>query len=178
MKTFLKFTALSAVLLMLATGLVSCDRSSSETPPETPNVTEFTWEILPMTELEDLEGSHWKLVGIVDAVTGSLKELSPKDCEKCYRIIFDNNTIGNNENGYTFFLFTSINTLRGHYMVDLETRRIMVSNFGGTRARETDDGDLFYDAFSRVQALLLQENELRLFYNNKQSYLLFKSIEP
>ena len=29
-----------------------------------------------------LEGTDWKLAGLVDAQTGVLKELEPKDCEK------------------------------------------------------------------------------------------------
>jgi len=175
MKTILKITTFSVALLILVVGLGSCDKS----PHEISRVTEFTWEILPATELENLKGSRWKLVGIVDVIAGNQKELTPKDCEKCYNIVFGDSTICYNDDGfYTLFLFTSINTLRGCYMVDSETQHIVVSNFGGTRAQEIGDGDLFHDAFLSVQTLSLRENELRLFYNNKQNYLLFKSIQP
>lgn len=40
-----------------------------------------------------LEGTKWRLVGIVDPRTGILRELEPKDCEKCFTITFETNRI-------------------------------------------------------------------------------------
>ena len=35
-----------------------------------------------------LNGTKWKLVGIVDIETGDIRELQPKDCEYCYTLTF------------------------------------------------------------------------------------------
>ncbi|MDR0364729.1 MAG: hypothetical protein LBH92_06920 [Bacteroidales bacterium] len=50
----------------------------------------------PTTNLKEngtaLQGAKWKLVGIVDIQTDTLKELDPKDCEECYTITFITDT--------------------------------------------------------------------------------------
>ena len=40
-----------------------------------------------------LKGTTWKLVGIVDAKTGTLRELEPKHCVKCYTLTFETDRI-------------------------------------------------------------------------------------
>jgi len=47
----------------------------------------FCWSCQNAWETDEgnhfsLEGTDWKLAGLVDAQTGVLKELEPKDCEK------------------------------------------------------------------------------------------------
>jgi hypothetical protein len=72
MKKKFKITALSAILLILAIGLTSCEEKEK-----------------PFT----LKGTKWKLVGIVDTETGNLEVLEPKDCEECYTLTFKTNYV-------------------------------------------------------------------------------------
>ncbi|MCL1936775.1 MAG: InlB B-repeat-containing protein [Candidatus Azobacteroides sp.] len=57
-----------------------------------------------------LQGTKWKLMGIVDAQTSEIKILEPKDCEKRYTLAFDTDS--------TFSTFSSVNELVGGYIVD------------------------------------------------------------
>ena len=36
-----------------------------------------------------LQGTKWKLAGIVDSQVDTLIKLEPKDCEECYTLVFD-----------------------------------------------------------------------------------------
>ena len=40
-----------------------------------------------------LRGTDWKLAGMVEAQTGDLKELEPKDCDECYMLQFFGDSI-------------------------------------------------------------------------------------
>jgi hypothetical protein len=76
-------TVLSAVLLMLAGGFFSCNKNGllnelMEGSKSNTNENEIS-----------LKGTTWKLVGIVNAETGELRELEPKHCEECYTLTFD-----------------------------------------------------------------------------------------
>ena len=122
--------------------------------------------------IESLEGTAWKLVGIVDSKTDKLKELEPKDCEKCYTLTF--------ETYNTFQTFSSSNELQGIYKANYSTQTIQITDFRGTKKGEIGDGYLYWnhDIWYTVQTLSLQENELRLYYNDNKNYLLFKPLKP
>jgi len=143
MKKILKFTVISAFLLMLAGIKVSCN--DKDTYP--------------------LEDTSWKLAGVVDVETGSLTVLEPKDCRQCFTIRFGRNS--------TFTGHSSINDLSGTYEIDHKKKTFHFVTIGGTRINETGDGDLFMAALWLVQSFSLQENTLRLYYSDKQNYLLF-----
>jgi len=174
MKNTLKITVFSAILLILAGGITSC-KDKDLSPIVEPM---FTWEILTVVEEGKLEGSKWKLVGIVDAETDDLKELEPKDCESCYTLAFDNSIPYCNEDDLkSFSVRSSTNDLGGCFVIDYTAQRFHVYSFGGTKISEVGDGSLFHNVFRNIQSFFLQENELRLYYNNKQNYLFFKQTE-
>jgi len=76
MKTFLKFTALSAVLLMLAKTFTSCERGPYEF------TVEGTWK-LAHVQFYNGEGDFF------------IVELEPKDCDTCFVFTFVEVDFGN-----------------------------------------------------------------------------------
>ncbi|MDR0581707.1 MAG: hypothetical protein LBG31_01970 [Prevotellaceae bacterium] len=109
-----------------------------------------------------LEGTKWKLAGIMDAETDVLKELEPKNCEKCYTLVFvtDSTALG----------ISTANRVN----VDLTAYLMRIPTMAG---EITDDGYEFYDTIRFVTSYTVTENELKFFYNEKKNYLLYK-LQP
>jgi len=139
-------------------------------------------------ENNTLQGTKWKLAGIVDVQTGDMKELEPKDCEKCYTLTFDTAhpfvSSATNEGikslGENYFVTLSVsNELGGNYIADYTSHSFQIIRFGGTKAGEMADGDFYVDPFwnREIKSFSLQGNELRLYYNGNKNYLLFKPLE-
>jgi hypothetical protein len=115
----------------------------------------------PETGLKD---TKWKLAGMVEAKTGELKELEPKDCETCYTLEFYNDTMATGR--------SSINIIG--VILSRKSQIIFVM----TEAYDHENGDiqLFYDLLEKVDSYSVEENELKFFYNNEQNYLLYKPL--
>jgi len=112
-----------------------------------------------------LQGTKWKLEGIVDTETNSLKILEPQDCEQCYMLWFDTDS-------------TASGTTAGNYLL-LRLRPMPI--FGiVTSAGEFGDGMLFREVISSIDSykLDLGENELSFYYDNRKKSLLYKQILP
>jgi len=142
--------------VLLAAG---CNKSESPTTPPD--------DLPPGAQKNELAGTKWKLNGIVDAETGKLTELEPRDCEECYTLTF--------ETEVTLSAFSTTNELCGNYEANYTTNAIRIINFGGTKRGEMGDGKLYWDIPLTVQSFSLQDGELRLYYNDKKEYL---SYEP
>jgi len=136
---------------------VGCDKSESPTTP--PN------DLPPVTQKNELAGTKWKLVGIVDAETGKLTGLEPKDCKECYTLTFDEDICTG---------VTSTNFFMGVYTANSETSSFEMTT-EGTEIGEVYDGYLYVDILRSVQFFSLSTNELRLYYNDGKEYL---SYEP
>ena len=121
-----------------------------------------------MPTLSSLKGTKWKLAGIVDNETGVLKVLEPNDCVECYTLTFDTDS--------TFFTYSSYNHLGGKFVIDYDKCSFQLTDFGGTKAGEFGDGYLYVNPFWKrtIQSFSYMENELKLFFNENKSYLLFK----
>jgi len=76
----IKFSLLAALAVLAFSGMC-CDDGDSPTQALT---------------TQTLNGTSWKLVGIMDTRTGSLTELEPKDCKKCYTLMFGTSTTDTN----------------------------------------------------------------------------------
>ncbi|MDR0295788.1 MAG: hypothetical protein LBH91_06370 [Prevotellaceae bacterium] len=141
--TILKYTVL---LLIVAGCFTSCEKGN----------------------VQLLEGTRWKLIGIVDVQTGDLIELEPINCNEYYTLTFDT--------GSTFQTFSSVNELQGIYKADYTNQTIQIVNFGGTKMGELGDGNLYADPFGEmaIQSFSLQGSELKLYYNDKKNYLKYK----
>ena len=117
-------------------------------------------------ELTSLEGTKWKLAGIVDTRTNELRILDPKDCAECYMLTFETDT--------TYSGHSTSNYIGGIYEVDYKTYAIRFTNVGGTEVNEHIDGKLYVSILWIIQSFSLKEDELRLHYNKKNNYLLYK----
>ena len=168
---------LTALLLILVGSLSSCDKLRRLQADEIIN------EINRIYNDTNLQGSKWILVGIVDIQADTLRELEPKDGKfwwqyykdtyievSCYSLEFITDS--------TLCTFSSTNENHAKYKADYETNSFEVVCFGGTRLGEIGDGDLYSDLFAerQIKSFSLQKNELRLYYNNENNYLLFKRI--
>ncbi|MCL2073502.1 MAG: hypothetical protein FWH18_06265 [Marinilabiliaceae bacterium] len=155
MKNLIKIKMLSIILLICG----GCIIGGCKNPDENVDNEEIS------IETRILEKTKWKLVGIVDE-QGDMKILEPKDCDECYTLTFDSSS--------TFLSFSSANQIEGTYVVDYETKEMRITEFKGTEINERGDGQLFCNLFYSVKSFILQENELRLYCNEKKNYLLFK----
>jgi hypothetical protein len=110
-----------------------------------------------------LGGTSWKTVGIMDAQTDSLMKLEPKDCWNCYTLTFDTDT--------TFSSFSTTNHRSGTY--SYEAHNFHIASSVGTELGELGDGYLWGGILWSIDIFTRLENELRLYYNKRQNYLLF-----
>ncbi|MDR0567130.1 MAG: hypothetical protein LBG47_08880 [Prevotellaceae bacterium] len=110
-----------------------------------------------------LEGTKWKLAGIMDAETCDLKELEPKDCSTCYTLEFDTDS--------TAWGKAAIRQIR----LELLPKLFMTApTFEGLN--EAGDVLLFYDAMKTLTDYAATENEIKFCYNGGKNYLLFRKI--
>ena len=155
------------ILFMFFSACLSCQNQTEQEEPES----------IPLT------GTKWKLVGIVNAKTGALKVLEPKDCEneefkkmlglkdcvECYCPTFDTDSI--------FSFHTATNLLHAIFYINYNTMCFRIRIIGGTKVNAFFDERLFRETLYAVQSFSFQENELKLYYNDEKNYLLFKRIK-
>ncbi|MDO5666144.1 MAG: META domain-containing protein [Bacteroidia bacterium] len=138
----------SILLLIVALflfGGMGCEKKENTTPPT-------------------LVGS-WKCIGFGDTKTGEVKEIEPKDCDKCYTITFkDDGTLSGQ---------SSTNEISGEYL--LIQKSIQILRLGGTKINELFDGNLYIESLQNISKYEIKSGELKLFYTD-QNYLLFKKI--
>ena len=122
--------------------------------------------------INPLLGTMRKLAGIVESKTGLLKVLEPINCLKCYTLSFDSRK-------NKFATFSSSNELVGCYSISDTMFSFEVTLFGGTKVAEIEDGSFYVAPFWKktIQSFSLNENELRLYYDNRNYYLLFNIQE-
>jgi len=122
-----------------------------------------------------LQGTEWKLKGIMDVRTGELKVLEPQDCGRCYTLIFDTDT--------SFVTYTSVNENFGKYVHDCSNHSFQIIRIMGTSVDGSPDEKFYLHPFFHrlIHAFSLNENELRLYYYylaqvndiGQEKYLLF-----
>jgi len=118
-----------------------------------------------------LTGTKWKLTGIVDADTNTITEIEP-NCDECFTLAFATDS--------TFYTYAFINKLQGVFKADYEQDSFHLLLFGGTKAGELGNGNLYIDPFweYKIQSFSFKENELNLYYDEQKKYLLFKPLKP
>jgi hypothetical protein len=110
-----------------------------------------------------LAGTKWKLTGIVDALTGEMTILEPRDCEQCYTLTFLTDSTAE---GFSVVRPIVLNlSLLGTYVID---------TFG-----EPFDGDKFSIALGspNTNSYLVTSTELRFINSEENYYLLFNSYK-
>ena len=125
----------------------------------------------------------WKLVGIVDVQTGDLKVLERADCEHCFTLSFDNTSpckaFPGEHYSASVVTFNNYGTIR--FTIDYDNCSVQIFYFSSTSRNEwCNCGRLFTYAFLYMRhadttPFYLQGNELRLYYNDNNNYLLFGS---
>ena len=132
-----------------------------------------------------IEGITWKLVGLVDAQSGNLTELEPKDCERCYTLIFYSDS--------TFLGHTVSNSIdglgAGRCKIDYETSVIHILYCILSEAAERYDGEKYIHLLLEKISITSPEHFksftvsnthpriLRLYSIDKSNYLEYKEIE-
>jgi hypothetical protein len=156
MKHYLKFICLIALA-------VGCEQSPEpeipvpEPEPEPP--------IEQPSRFPPLEGTHWKLDGIVETSTGAIRELNPTNCETCYFLTFDTDSTAEGR--------AVINVINVFFKDGYD--RMMIS----TKAGEWEpDATFFCDFVRKVHSCSVEYNIAPLsagilkFFNAKQDYYL------
>jgi len=121
-----------------------------------------------------LSNTSWKLIGIVDTKAGTLQELEPKDCEKCYTLTFDDI--------YDAFFAKAveIGCFSSCYNVDYPLSIIQLCDLERPDAEDIYDGEIFMNIlmfkFQKTGRFHIRDTELKLYYNDESNYLLFKKI--
>jgi len=164
-------------LLFLTVFIAGCNKKPSCDPPLS------------------LEGTKWKLAGIVWAETGALKELETND-SRSYTFNFgevnnmnNNSTLRGNgllqfvESGYYIRAIgtTYSNTFGYLYHIDHNTGDFLFVLLGGAPGDVEEDhphGYLYSHYLVLVCSFSLEECELKLYLFNKTEYLLFKQLKP
>jgi len=129
--------------------------AKSDAEPE--NLAEWRMIEIPIT----LQGTKWKLAGIVEVQTGEMKELEPKKCSECYTFTFDTDSTAVGQ------------TVSNDLFVWL---RPVLSVASYSKAGELGDGYLFLNIIKTIISYELNKNELKFYYDDGKNYLLFKQI--
>ncbi len=110
-----------------------------------------------------LEGTKWKLIGFYDVEKNELREVEPKNCEKCFTLEFDTDS-----------------TAQGMSLLNYVYCRLKPKLIMGkiTKAYEiTGDGTMYTDTIlPKVENYSCKEDVLKFYYNNKKNYLLYVLI--
>ena len=126
-----------------------------------------------------LQNTAWKLVGMVDVQIGDITELNgsgPRAWGESFTLFFDTND-------YFYFaeyvpefsIYFHGTTVCNFMHGTIDTFSCSMSNVGGTRTADCYDGPLYYNIMMKHRpSPCLQGNVLKFYYNNKQSYLLYK----
>jgi hypothetical protein len=118
-----------------------------------------------------LKGTQWKLTGSVNVATGELEEFEPKACAECFTLTFSSD---HEASGLSVLVKTAIDLL------DLRryaTEDISEGSWSGDPSLRID-GDRFRRIMASIESFTVTPEELKLYYDNKTEYLLFKRIQP
>jgi hypothetical protein len=123
-----------------------------------------------------LEGTDWKLAGIVDASTGDVRELEPKDCATCYTLSFDTDSTAEGK-----VIVNTINiSLADSYangVLLVKTTKIYLS--GEDDFYLAIEGGIYsYEYLAGWSSGDVSGKKELRFYNKEKDYLLYKLVQP
>ena len=153
------------VVCMLLFAVVSCESEKDYASDEDGNDTE---------QLTSLKGTNWKLVGIVDAKTGILRELEPTHCVECYTLRFETDRIAH-VRGVEFTAMLNLDELNWYC-----DAMLWCEEYDGNRYCDSND----FRCIGGARSYSVTHGELKLiFYHNGNPaegivfYMLFKRID-
>jgi hypothetical protein len=139
-------------------------------PPEEPATTPEEPTI--PDEQNPLRGTKWKLAGIVDTKTETLKELEPKDCEDCYTLTFLTDKIAT---GYGGYVLPGSNRLEKVGLDFSLLGQYAVSDV----MRYFENEEFIRSLYSQnTKSYSVSSKELKFINEIDNYYLLFKKISP
>jgi hypothetical protein len=142
-------------LLLIVMGMTACDTKVSDS--------QLLAELSPVSETypvnENLQGTKWKLEGIVNEQAGEMQVLEPIDCEECYTLEFTTDT-------------TAIGVAVDEDIVlDLS----LLGEYGITDILSPPDADKFIRTLysENTKSYLITTDSLKFINNIEGYYLLF-----
>jgi hypothetical protein len=127
-----------------------------------------------------LEGTHWKLAGVVDASTGEMKKLDLEDCANCYTLTFDTDSSIQGRLIYNTFSMSFAEADRdpntGFFLIETTLvdvpREEEISAYLGFK-----NGIRSYEYLVSWSPDTGMGKELQ-FYNEAKDYLLYEPVQP
>jgi len=147
-------------LLLILFVVASCKET---TPPDENDGKEINSNII-------LQGTKWKLVGLVNVCTQNIKTLKPTHCEECYRIEF--------ETDYDFIAYSVNKEIKQNllYQDYPPNNFLLFCEKYFADGKEYCDSEDFRKGIIYMKEYEVNERELKLFRNGNATYLLFKPI--
>ena len=113
-----------------------------------------------------LKNTEWKLVNFVDVANNTNKIPEPNS-EMCYILKFL-------ETADSLTAVSSTNNFIGTYTIDIKTSSISIVSLRGTEINEIGDGVSFVKSLNTVDKYMIDNNILKLYYNDSKNCLEFK----
>ena len=113
-----------------------------------------------------LKNTEWKLVNFVDVANNTNKIPEPNS-EMCYILKFL-------ETADSLTAVSSTNNFIGTYTIDIKTSSISITRLIGTKINEIGDGVSFVKSLNTVDKYTIDNNILKLYYNDSKNCLEFK----
>ena len=118
---------------------------------------------------EPLINTKWKLNGIVDTETGAVAELEPKECRDCYTLSFGTDYTAIAIRKCSPLLLDLLNL--GIYKI---SDQILLRPEWDEESNKNLEAFEYRRAIAEAESCTATEDELRLYYNDKRSYLQFE----
>jgi len=113
-----------------------------------------------------LKNTEWKLVNFVDVANNTNKIPEPNS-EMCYILKFL-------ETADSLIAVSSTNNFIGTYTIDIKTSSISITRLVGTEINEIGDGVSYVKSLNAVDKYTIDNNILKLYYNDSKNCLEFK----
>ena len=113
-----------------------------------------------------LKNTEWKLVNFVDVANNTNKIPEPNS-EMCYILKFL-------ETADSLTAVSSTNNFIGTYTIDIKTSSISITRLIGTKINEIGDGVSFVKSLNTVDKYMIDNNILKLYYDDNKNCLEFK----
>ena len=113
-----------------------------------------------------LKNTEWKLINFVDVGNNTKKTPEPNS-EMCYILKFL-------ETADSLTAVSSTNNFIGTYTIDIKTSSISITRLVGTEINEIGDGVSYVKSLNIVDKYTIDNNILKLYYDDSKNYLEFK----
>jgi hypothetical protein len=120
-----------------------------------------------------LKGTKWKLAGAVNVETGELDEFEPTACAECFTLTFDTEYEASGHSISSNIRINLLDLRKYNYIHYIHTSETWIED-----PSLPVDGERFMVTMAFIESSAVASEELKLFYNNKTEYLLFKRVIP